>query len=247
MAIKQAHRILYLNTPLGADTLLLGSFSGTEAMSRLFSYQLQMVSETDSIEAKDIVGKNVTWHVKFKDGPPRFFNGFVSRFAGGDVSPGDSAGTAEVVPWLWFLTRTANCRIFQKKSAPEIIKMVFGDFGFSDFKLELKGSHPKREYCVQYRETAFNFVSRLMEEEGIFYFFQHGDGQHMLVLADQKSSYKDLPADPVKPGGQIDTWEHQFEFRPGKWARTDYNFEIAKHEPAHKHQHRHRSAGCHEV
>ncbi len=221
MAITQANRILHLSTPLGADVLLLSSFSGTETMSRLFSYQLKMLSAKDALEAKDIVGKNITWHIQFKDAEPRFFNGFVSRFAAGGVSPRHMRSyRAEVVPWLWFLTRTANCRIFQKKSAPEIIKTVFDDLGFSDYQLELHSSYPKREYCVQYRETAFNFVSRLMEEEGIFYFFRHDDGQHTLVLADRKTSYQDLPDKP-----DIDTWEHQFEFRSGKWARTDYNFE----------------------
>jgi type VI secretion system secreted protein VgrG len=222
MAPKQARRILYLKSPLGGDTFLLSSFSGTEAMSRLFNYQLRMLSTTPSIEASDIVGKNISWHVQYKGGRLRYFNGYVSRFVASDYSARRQREyRAEVVPWLWFLTRTANCRIFQKKSVPEIIQKVFSDLGFTDFQLELNKSYPTREYCVQYRETAFNFVSRLMEEEGIFYFFRHDEGQHMLVLADQNTSYKDLP--DKKP--EITTWEHQFEFRPGKWTRTDYNFQ----------------------
>ena len=93
------------------------------------------------------------------------------------------------------------------------------------------GSYPKREYCVQYRETAFNFISRLMEHEGIFYFFRHEDGKHTMVLADAASSYADCPESPVEysPGSlaanHILSWEHHYEFRSGKWTRTDYNFE----------------------
>ena len=105
---------------------------------------------------------------------------------------------AEVVPWPWFLTRTTDCRIFQNQSTPDIIETIFEDFGFTDFALELKGSYPKREYCVQYRETAFNFVSRLMEHEGIFYFFRHEDGKHTLVLADAVSAYAECPESPVE-------------------------------------------------
>src|SRR5205823_7076580 len=125
MAIAQKRRVLYLNTPLGADVLALSSFSGTEAISRLFSYQLSMVSETDAIEAKDIVGKRVTWHVQFKEDPPRYFDGFVNRFAAGGVGDRNVRSyRAEVVPWLWFLTRSADCRIFQNKSTPEIIQAI---------------------------------------------------------------------------------------------------------------------------
>jgi len=225
----QKNRILFLTPPSGVDPLFLSSFSGTEAMSRLFSYQLQMVSESDTIAAKDIVGKSITWSVKNKNNPPRFYNGFVSRFAGADVSARKlRAYRVQVVPWLWFLTRTSDCQIFQKKSVPDILEAVFGAFGFSNYTLDLKNTYLKRDYCVQYRETAFNFVSRLMEEEGIAYYFAHEDAKHTLVMFDQSSSYQDVPADPGAtdtPGGSIDTWDHQFEFRPGKWTRTDYNFE----------------------
>lgn len=116
---KQARRILYLKTPLGEDKLMLGSFSGTEGISQLFKFQLQMASESDAIAAKDIVGKSVTWRIQFKDGPPRDFNGLVSRFSGGDMTPRSLRSyRAEIVPWLWFLTRTSNCRIFPPRNRP---------------------------------------------------------------------------------------------------------------------------------
>ena len=141
---------------------------------------------------------------------------------------------AEVVPWLWFLTQTADCRIFQEKKVGDIIRQIFSDLGFSDFRMDLQLDHKKWEYCVQYRETDFNFVSRLMEQEGIFYFFVHEDGKHTMVLADHKGAYvdcKEATADFPLSLGQHDvqdhltSWQHAYEFRPGKFAQMDFNFE----------------------
>jgi type VI secretion system secreted protein VgrG len=228
----QEHRALSMATPLGKDVLLLAAFGGEEALSRLFHYQLTMYSQADDISPSDIVGKNVTWCVQLADMGTRFFNGFIRSFAAGSGRiQGLRAYRAEVVPWLWFLTRTANCRIFQNKSTPQIIEAVFKDLGFTHYDLILRRSYLKREYCVQYRETAFNFVSRLMEQEGIFYFFQHEDGKHTLVLADQNSAFEECPESPVsytegtKTLNHISSWDHQFVFSSGRWAQTDYNFE----------------------
>ena len=230
----QENRQLVVETPLGKDALLLASFSGHEEISRLFSYRLEMVSTKDTIPPKDIVGKNVSFSVRRPDDSFRHFNGFVRRFSRGSRVGGLQTYEAEVVPWLWFLTQTADCRIFQDKTVPEIVEQIFKDLGFTDFeKGEIKGSHPKWEYCVQYRETDFNFVSRLMEQEGIFYFFKHEKGKHTLVLADQKGAIKDSPEKEVhfaysrsssSRSDDITSWDHQFEFTPGKWAQTDYNF-----------------------
>jgi type VI secretion system secreted protein VgrG len=229
----QDTRPIAVETPLGKDALLLTAFSGAEEMSRLFHYELEMVSEKESIAPKDIVGKKVDFWVDFPDGQHRHFNGIVKRFV--YCGTGDRLSTyrAEVVPWLWFLTRTSDCRIFQNKSVPDIIQQVFKDLGFTDFKPDLKGTHTPWEYCVQYRETDFNFVSRLMEEEGIFYFFKHEKGKHTLVLGDAVSAYEDCQdkevqfaavASAPESTDQIRSWEHQYEFRSGKWVHTDYNF-----------------------
>jgi type VI secretion system secreted protein VgrG len=228
----QAQRLLSLTSPLGKDVFLLLGFSGTESISRLFSYQLELASENDAIAAKDIVGKPVSWSINRFDDEPRYFSGIVSRFVAGALNRRKlRTYRAEVVPWPWLLTRTTDCRIFQNQNTPDIITTIFGDFGFSDYALELKGSFLKREYCVQYRETAFNFISRLMEYEGIFYFFRHEDGKHKMVLANAAGSYANCPESPVEysPGSlapnHVQSWEHQYEFRSGKWSRTDYNFE----------------------
>src|SRR5436853_4349302 len=176
MTYTQENRPIAIDTPLGEDALLLRGFTGQEGISRLFSFDLDLLAES-SISFNKIVGQRVTIRVDIDDSGKRkrYINGFVSRFA---LSGSDARFTyyrAEIVPWLWFLTRTADCRIFQNKTAPDIIKMIFEDLGFKDFALRLQGSFVKRDYCVQYRETDFNFVSRLMEEEGIFYFFEHSE------------------------------------------------------------------------
>ncbi len=236
MALKQANRLLVLKTPLGEDVLELTAFSGVEEISRPFSYHLEMVSDNNAVQPAQIVGKGVTFGVKLADGTPRYFNGVVSRFFAADEDQrGRRNYRAEVVPWLWFLTRTSDCRIFQNKTVPEIVEQIFKDLGFSDYeKSQIKGQHPKRTYCVQYRETDFDFVSRLMEEEGIFYFFKHQDGKHTLALADQKGAYTDCKESEVdypRDAGaravtdHVTRWEHRYEFRSGKWSQTDYNFE----------------------
>ncbi len=235
MALKQANRLLNLNTPLGEDELLLTHFEGHEGLSQLFHFKLEMISDNNSVAATDLLGKNVTFSVQLADESPRNFNGIVSRFLAGDEDEnGRRSYRAQIVPWLWFLTRNSDCRIFQEMTAPEIIEQIFKDRGFTDYKLKLSGSHAKREYCVQHQETDFNFVSRLMEEEGIFYYFEHADGSHTMILGDKASAYfdcdqkeVDYPFDfgSIALEDHIRSWEHRYEFRTGKVAQTDYNFE----------------------
>ena len=238
MPYSQDHRLIKIDTPLGADVLLLQDLSGQEAISRLFRYSLTLLAhENDAISFKDIVGKKVGIIVQLPDGAPRYVNGFVSRFTQGATdSRMFTHYQAEVVPWLWFLTRHADCRIFQNKTAPEIITDVLNLFpAVKDFRLSLQGTYPKLEYCVQYRETAFNFVTRLMEEYGIFYYFDHtSEGSHTLVLADQSSTLPACQSSPVsfetEVGGLADpevvnNWNIGQEVRTGKYTLTDYNFE----------------------
>jgi type VI secretion system secreted protein VgrG len=228
----QENRQIALATPLGKDVFLLTGFQGKEEMSRLFQFQLDALSLKLDITAKDIVGKNVTWILKRGGEEPRTFNGIVSRFSAGALQGREMRHyRLEVVPWLWLLTRTTDCRIFQHKSVPDIIKQIFADLGQTDFKVNLTGTYAPRDYCVQYRESDFSFVSRLMEEVGIFYWIEHENGKHTLVLADQKSAYKPCQektafyAPSAHTANKISRWEHQYELRPGKYAQTDYNFE----------------------
>lgn len=233
MALKQEPRLLSLTTPLGDDKLLLVSFTGQEEISRLFRFQLEMIADDANISPEKIVGKDVSFSVQLLGGTKRPFHGFVSQFVAGDEDQGRRNYRAEVVPWLWFLTKTADCRIFQQMSIPDIIEKIFKEYGFTQYKLNLNGAHPKWEYCVQYRETDFNFVSRLMEQEGIFYFFQHAPKSHTMIIADHPGGYVDCQekevAYPTTEGqaaikDHLTSWEHSYEFRTGKMTQTDYNF-----------------------
>jgi len=232
---SQDNRRIAIETPLGKDVLLLHAFTGEEEMSRLFTFDLDLRSTKDNITPQSIIGKNVSFYVQMFDGSKRYFNGHVQRFAYTGTGDRLSLYRARIVPWLWFLTKTTDCRIFQNKTVPQIIEQVFQDLGFSDFeKSELKGNYAEWEFCVQYRENDFNFVSRLMEQEGIFYYFKHEQGKHTLVLADQKGAYKDAFENQVEFDGTMSVsdqlhgiirWEHRYEFCTGKFAHTDYNFE----------------------
>ncbi len=231
---QQESRRIAVNTPLGKDVLLLTSVEGDEEFSRLFCYRLQMLSTEDAIDPKKIVGKNVAVSLAMDDKSVRYINGYVSRFRYRGRGDRLSLYSAEIVPWFWFLTQTSDCRIFQDKSAVQIIEQIFSDMGFNDFELKINGNHPKREYCVQYRETDFSFISRLMEAEGIFYYFRHEKDKHVMVLSDHKGGYYECPDAQVQflaplsaseITDQITQWEHQYEFRPGKWTQTDYDFQ----------------------
>jgi len=235
MSYTQTDRIISISTPLGNDALLLRAFTGYEAISQLFRFDLDLLSEKPSISFDSIVGKPVTLNAVLADGSERYWSGYVSRFAQGANDGRFTSYRAEMVPWLWFLTRTADCRIFQNKKAPDIIQTIFQDLGFTDFSVRLHGSFVERDYCVQYRETDFNFVSRLMEEEGIYYFFEHANGKHTLVLANDPGEHKPCPHQStvryeLTAGGWQDDdvvldCSAQQEFRTGAWAHTDYNFE----------------------
>ena len=235
MSYTQTNRRIAISTPLGKDTLLLRGLSGTEAISQLFHFDLDLLSENDSIKFQDLVGKNVTLRIFDAEGAERHWNGYISRFSQGSQDRRLTAYHAQMVPWLWFLTRTADCRIFQNKTVPDIIQKIFTDLKFQDFELRLYGSFTPRDYCVQYRETDFNFVSRLMEEEGIYYYFKHEDGKHVLILANDPAAHEPCPSQKTARydfrGGAviyedvITEWHYQEEFRTGAWAQTDYNFE----------------------
>jgi len=249
MAYTQDNRLIAIETPLGKDALLLEGFQGVEGLSMPFSFELDLVSHNHNISFEDIVGKNVTLSVVLRDGAKRFFNGIIARFSqgkGGDKTASEefSFYRATMVPWFWLLRRTADSRIFQNVSVLDIVDDLFKEktkkYGFGNIKLEYKvlthGNYEKREYCVQYRETDFNFVSRLLEEEGIYYFFQHENGKHTMIIADSPQEHKPFSKQAaveyqLSAGGWADqdvitALERTKEIRPAKYALNDFNFKI---------------------
>ncbi|WP_436716378.1 type VI secretion system tip protein VgrG [Roseiconus lacunae] len=234
MALQQQNRLLNLNTILGDDVLLLTSFSGSEEMGRLFNYQLELISDDPSIRPEDIVGTPIGWSIELPDQSRRYWHGYVNSLSRGDIDFEDRRNyRVNVVPWLWFLTQTSDCKIFQEKKVPDIIDDVLGEYSFADFEPKFQQDHKDWEYCVQYRETDFNFLSRLMEQEGMFYFFEHSDGAHKMIITDHKTAYYNLPENTVDYPDDVGSraiedhftsWERKYQFIPGKYAQTDYNF-----------------------
>ena len=240
ITVTQKYRMIAVNTPLGGDVLVFGRMTATEQLGRLFEFDLELFSERNDIGPNDVLGKNMTVRLELPHGI-RYFNGFVTRFVHIDThSQRYGAYRATLSPWLWFLTRTADCRIFQKKTVPVIIKEIFSEHGFSSVvKDSLSGSYGEWEYCVQYRETDFNFVSRLMEQEGIYYYFTHENGKHFLVLADAESSHNTFPDYEQVPYFPPDVHDHRerdhlFEWitvqqvQPGAYALNDFDFKVPR-------------------
>jgi len=238
MAIKQDARLLAINTPLGADVLAVRSIALQESISRLFSIEAELASEDGKVDFDKVIGHNVSLRLELPQKATRYFNGYVSRFVQVGNAGAYASYRATIVPWLWFLTRTSDCRIFQEKSAPDIIEEVFKGHGFNDYKPKLTGTYAKREYCVQYRETDFNFVSRLMEQEGIYYYFEHENGKHTLILADSTSAhsafpnYDEITFNPIKRGvdgrEMILDWTMEKEVQPVATALQDFDFKKPK-------------------
>jgi type VI secretion system secreted protein VgrG len=234
-AYTQDTRLIGIETPLGKDVLLLRGFSGQESISQLSTFELDLLSKDPEIKFEDIIGKRVTLRVTLSEDKNRYFNGFISRFVQTGAQTGMPNYRATMVPWLWFLTKTTDCRIFQNKTVSDIIQQICKEYGFTDIKTKLQATYEPRDYCVQYRETDYNFVARLMEQYGIFYFFEHEKEKHTLVLTDNPDAHQPCPEQPKakwNPQGSksltedvVNTLEVEKIFRPGKYALTDFNFE----------------------
>lgn len=234
MGIDESNRLVQISTPLGQNVLLVERFTGSEYVSGLFHFVLRLVSETGDIDFSKVVGKPITLSIAQSGGTLRYWNGIVSRLS--QVAADDKLFRyqMELVPWFWLLQYTEDCRIFQQQSVPDIIEAVFKDRGFNDFKNALSSNYTPRDYCVQYRESDFSFVNRLMQEEGIFYYFEHENGTHTLVFADAvsatspcpgKASLSYRPMAGTTEGDDITSWVNSLTIVPGKVSLQDYNFE----------------------
>ncbi|CAN1606251.1 type VI secretion system Vgr family protein [Pseudomonas mediterranea] len=235
MLLNQATRLAKITSPLGPEVLLLKDMGGGEELGRLFNYELQLHSLDNAIDLHQVLGKPMCVSMQLDGGGERHFHGIVARFSQ-NVDQGQFASyQATLRPWLWLLTRTSDCRIFQNLTIPQIIKQVFRDLGFSDFEDALSRPYREWEYCVQYRETSFDFVSRLMEQEGIYYFFRHEQGRHVLVLADAYGAHTSAPgyaSVPYYPKNEqqrerdhIHDWHLAQEVQPGSLELNDYDFQ----------------------
>jgi len=229
--LTQLGKFIAIETPLGEDELLLQSFSGSEGISHSFNFNLELLSANHDIQANEIIGKPVDVKVRLTDGSDRYFNGYILRFFAAHVHPnGTRIYYAEMVSWFHLLTLINDCRIFQNMDVKDIAEEVFTSRGYSDFEVHAQRTFKQREYTVQYRESDFQFISRLFEEEGIFYFFTHEQGKHTMIIGDAAAHYIDCEEDEANfydgghSGDQLTQWVQEYNMIPGKWSQIDYNY-----------------------
>lgn len=229
------HLVTVAKTPLGEDTLIFTHLIGRDEISRCFAFNVGFASKDTEVDPLKMLGGIVSVEGEAGD-HKRWFTGICSEFRQVRVEDTLAHYEAVVSPWLWFLGNTTDCRIFQHMSVVEIIEDIFSKYGIAKFEKRLQGSYPPREYCVQYDESDLDFVQRLMEHEGIFYFFEHDDNEHTLILIDAMSKLKTVPGYDKVPfqhgGGEmrrdveyLTEWTPFSAVRSGAYAHTDYDFE----------------------
>ena len=244
---KQQARHLALETILGPDVLLIESISGTDSLAKSFQYKIEASSKAE-ISFNELIGTKATVRLQITYGQneqSRLFNGIFSEVSHlGFDSEGYARYELTMSPWSYFLTKTSDCRIFQELTVPEIIESVFADHTDADYILDLRNTYPTREYCVQYRETDFDFFQRLMEHEGIYYFWRHQKDKHTMVICDSMACHQ--PADGCETvfysqrssGGQadyiIEDWNNRTTVTSGSYAHNSYDFKSPTPSPNSK-------------
>ena len=242
MSTTQEGRLLSLATPLAADFLLIKRIRAAEGISQLFRFELEMLHEEEEagneptlIDPQQLLGQKMTVSVTQSDGAARFFNGICVDFTQGNRNERFSKYKAELVPEFWLLSQNSQSRIFQNQSVPEILRRVFDGYEYDD---EIQGTFEPRNYCVQYSESDFNFASRLMEEEGIYYYFEHTADSHRMVIGNTPGSHRpcptkaeipfaeDIAADQEEWSGRVTSWRVANKVRAGKFTLRDYNFQL---------------------
>ncbi|MCA8977189.1 MAG: type VI secretion system tip protein VgrG [Planctomycetes bacterium] len=232
----QEDRVLAIDAINGVE-FALGGFVGSEEVSGLFHFRLEVTSEDLAVAANKVIGKPVSFRIEDHEDidsgsttQPRHFHGIVAEMYAGQKAIDHRIYTLVVVPWLWMLTKRTDCRIFQQKTVVEIVEAVFSKLGFTDYdKSNLRATYPALEYCVQYRETDFDFMSRLLEEHGIFYFFRFAAGSHKMILADSSVAHSNCdPKDVMQAHGAVDgkhirNWTKHLSHISGQVRFRDYN------------------------
>ena len=244
MGEKDVTRMMQIVTPFEEDYLLINRLEGEEGLSRLYSFELELLHDEGEssghdptiIESQKIVGKEIEVTVTQRDQTSRTFHGIVNQFSQGNRDGRFSYYYVTIVPAVWVLTQRHQSRIFQQMTVPDILKDILGEF---DVLYELQGEFKQRNYCVQYRETDFDFISRLMEEEGIYYYFKHEGGTHQMVVANVSQSNVDCPSKSeiecfLEVSSEEDwissigTWRLDYRLQTKKFTFWDFNFQMPK-------------------
>ncbi len=244
MAIKttQDQRLIQLSTPLAKDFLLIERLRCSEGLNQLFHIDLEILHEEQiegfeptAVDAKALLGNPMTVSAHQPGDVTRYFNGICVSFSQGGRTQRFSSYRAELKPKVWMLTQISRSRIFQNRTVPQIIEEVLEGY---DFDNEIEGKFHPRNYCVQYRETDWDFISRLMEEEGIFYYFEHKKDSHRLILANTPRSHRATPTSEkvtfVLERSEIEDkwipsiyqWRQDDRMFTGKFELRDFNFQL---------------------
>ncbi len=242
MPATQDGRTLQLATPLAEDYLLIKRLRCHEGLNQLFRIEVEMLHEEategltpTAIDPKDLIGSPMVIFAHQAGGVERYFHGICNHFTQGSRNTLFSKYRAELVPKVWLLTQVSQSRIFQHKTVPDILKEVLKGF---EFDAEIQGDFKPRNYCVQYRESDWDFASRLMEEEGIYYYFEHTENNHRLILANTPASHRPCPTRPKVPFeldrseltndwiSAIHSWRVDNKMRTGKFETRDFNFQL---------------------
>lgn len=235
---SQTSRNVSVHCALKDDVLLFQQMEGSEHLGRLFEYRLKLLSLKGDIRIADVLGKEMHVRVDLRNESKRYFHGVVTRFSSHGRQGDFFSYEALIRPALWLLTRSSNCRIFQDKTTIEILKQVceqdiYG--GQIRLRVQVSATSPKRPYCVQYRESDFNFVGRLLEEDGLYYYFEHQKNAHTMVVVDSFGAHPEAPgyeSVTFYPGGgrgsdreEITSWSPAGQIEPSLFTLNDYNYE----------------------
>ncbi len=248
--VSDQRRLLSFKADGKTDLLMPKSFAASERMSGLFNVVVELLTvpeKVSQVKPKDLLGKRMTLRVRIGEdpasGPYRYFDGICSRFASLGKDDRYHYFQAEVVPWAWLLTKRADCRVYQDLKVPEIVEKVCQELqaDFPEFKFQVRGNrgnYAKLDYCVQFRETHFNFISRLIEQDGMYYYFEHTENGHTMIFDDSLSAGNDLTNQaevrfsPESGMGEhnedvVEAWRDERALHSGKFVARDYHHQMA--------------------
>ncbi|CAI3803474.1 Actin cross-linking toxin VgrG1 [Pseudomonas sp. MM223] len=232
----QNRRLFKLNTfaAAGEDSFLLESFSGSEGLSRLYQFDLALLSDTANVKLKALIGRPATLEIELADGAVRHVNGYINRFSSQGSDGGYVRYAAVLSPWLWMLTCRFDSRIFQNKTVEDVVSEVFAGFGtLPKYEFRLSKALKQHSYITQYRESDFNFVQRLLENEGLFYYFEHTADSHVMIITDDSSTLLPLPEQPqirfhstsvTETADSITQWRAIRQLQSGKIAVRTFDY-----------------------
>ncbi|CAM3822632.1 type VI secretion system Vgr family protein [Parendozoicomonas haliclonae] len=230
-SLIQDKRLVTIDTPLGKDALVVRELTGIEKISDLFEFHLHLLSEDDNITPEKILGKPVTLAIHNTPDKPRFIHGHINKFIALDTLDGSKRlYQAQVVPALWFTTLGGQNRIFENKDFAQIIQEVLGDYSSVSLSKNLVGTYFKRRYCTQFEESDYDFICRLLAEEGVNFHFEHSKGAHKFCIVDKPSAYQQALTKPVPYIGSgsnplensVSHWERSYQYHTAKVEYRDY-------------------------